>query len=46
MKKFAAQMLEMRKEMDLKMQTVTELSVRKGKMEVKRDISEDDKTTS
>lgn len=45
-KKFAEQLLEMKKEMDLKFETVTELSVRKGKMEVKRDISEDDKTTS
>lgn len=44
--KYAAQLLEFRKELDLKMETVRELAERKGRMEVKRDVSADDKESS
>jgi len=45
-KQYAAQLLEFRKELDLKMETVRELAERKGRMEVKRDNSQADKDSS
>ena len=46
MKQYAAQLLEFRKELDLKMETVRELAERKGRMEVKRDNAQADKDSS